>query len=139
MYVTSVASGDPNFCLYTSTLLLDRVSQKTLKSSQKLFPQIILIWLVLTTTSVCRIETWTSTRKRFHIMNVLWIFDNVHYLRIIAVLKMWKRVLKLSKRKCKWLFLLLCFENKSVEREWIFLLNGDETCARIQRKLYMDE
>jgi tetratricopeptide (TPR) repeat protein len=42
--------------------------EKALSSIKKLFLQIILIWLLLTTTSEGCITTWASTRKHFHTM-----------------------------------------------------------------------
>ena len=69
--------------------------EKALKSNKKLFLQIILIWLLLTTTSeMVYDKAWASTRKHFHIWSVLWVFGNVHYLLIILILKWWRTILK---------------------------------------------
>jgi tetratricopeptide (TPR) repeat protein len=59
--------------------------KKDFKILQKLFLKIILIWLLLTATSVLCISTWVTTRKHFHLINVLWILDNIHYLQITLI------------------------------------------------------
>jgi hypothetical protein len=43
--------------------------------------------------------------------------------------------IEIVKKKCKW-FILNCFALKNFfERERVFFVNGDATCARVQRKL----
>jgi hypothetical protein len=44
--------------------------------------RIILIWILLTITSVCYMSTLVTIRKPVRFMNMLWTLDNVHYRQI---------------------------------------------------------
>ena len=65
--------------------------EKALEIRQKTLPPNHPFWLLPTTTSVWCMITWESTRKHFHILNVLLTFNNVHYLLIILIFKMSKK------------------------------------------------
>ena len=70
------------------------IIRKHFKSDKRLFLQIILIWLLLTTISALCIRKSVITQRHSHIWNVLWTFFNVHFLLITLTSKLWKRVLK---------------------------------------------
>jgi tetratricopeptide (TPR) repeat protein len=59
--------------------------EEHLEIKKKLFLQIILIWLLLTTTSVRCITAWASTRKHFHIMKKHLKSDKKLLLQIILI------------------------------------------------------
>src|SRR5689334_9151409 len=59
--------------------------KKHLKSTKKIFLQIILFWVVLTITLAMCITTWASTRKHFHIMKKHLKFAKKLFLEIIQV------------------------------------------------------
>ena len=63
-----------------------RFTTNHLKSIKKLFLQIILIWLLPTTTSVRCMTTWESTRKHFCFTTNHLKFDKKLFLQIILIL-----------------------------------------------------
>ena len=70
---------------WASTRKHFHIMKKHLKFNKKLFLQIILIWLLLTTTSVWCMTRWASTRKHFHIMKKHLKFDKKLFLQIILI------------------------------------------------------